>query len=89
MDKCDELNRDLEKADEAAMKLVEKNQKAHFLYQIVSNCADAGAHIHIGQGKVIRVLSKEEAEEVRKETEREIPEHLSGEEVFRRLSGQK
>ena len=88
MDKCDELNRDLEKADEAAMKLVEKNQKAHFLYQIVSNCADAGAHIHIGQGKVIRVLSKEEAEEVRKETEGLTPERLSGEDLLKKFSGQ-
>ena len=59
MEKCEHLKRELEESDKASMELVEKNQKALFLYQIVSKCADAGAHIHLGSGKVIRVLSKE------------------------------
>ena len=88
MDKCDYLKRELEKSEEAAQKLVEDNQKAVFLYHIVANCADEGAHIHLGKGKVIRVLSKEEADEVIKQTENETPERLSGEELMKKLSGQ-
>ena len=88
MDKCEELKRELEKSDKAGQKLMEDNQKALFLYQIVANCADEGAHIHLGKGKVIRVLSKEEAEEVRKETDGLVPEHLSRAEMLKKLAGQ-
>ena len=88
MDKCEHLKRELEKSDKAGQKLMEDNQKALFLYQIVANCADEGAHIHLGKGKVIRVLSKEEAEEVRKETDGLVPEHLSRAEMLKKLAGQ-
>ena len=72
----------LKEAREENKKILNDGQKAFFLYHIVTRGSEDGAHIHLGDGKVVKVLSKEEADEVRREVENDPGRRLTREEIM-------
>ena len=79
--KCEQLKKENEQ-------ILEAGQKAIFLYHIVQNCDyEKGAHVHLGGGRMIHVLSDEEAEKVRKEVETLPKEQMSEEQIKKLVTG--
>lgn len=61
----------LQEMKESEQKLLEDGRKAFFLYQLVMNAdTSKGAHIHLA-GKIVKVLTDQEAAEVNREVEEE------------------
>ena len=84
MEKLQDTIGKLKQCCEENKKLLKDGQRAYFLYQIVQNTSlEDGAHIHLGDGRVVKVLTKEEAEVVQREVESdEGARRLTNEEIM-------